>query len=491
MVPTLDRPRRPAGPPGRTGLALPLVGLGVLFVAGAGLARGGTAAYLTLACGAGALLLPLFRRIGWPALLAWVTITAVAYPFVRFPYRESVVTFDRVWIVGLMGLFLLPGGIRGGTPWTAPSRRLGLAIAWLLAAFGARAVFTGGDELTALGRWFDAIVLPAVLFAATRVLVVTEARVRNVLGALTVTGCVIAAVAVAQRILGFDLARSSGGAVRFDPAIDQIRVSGPYPGPEVLAVALLACLAATLGWVLLRGRPAYLLGAAAASLQVAAIGLTLFRAAWISALAVVVVVLGIRPRQTARGVGVAAVVGLVVFSAFLRFGDNPTVATRLNDTKNVNGRFATHEVALELFGRSPLVGAGVDQFYRASASVPGTYVGGTRSLRYPHSSYMGVLAEQGLFGFVPFVAVTVAAWWMVHVLRRRARSATDTVLAAAVAAGVLAYWFMSLSLTMLPYGPSNAFLALLLGAGAGRLDALEAEAPEQPAPEARVAAVSG
>jgi hypothetical protein len=80
---------------------------------------------------------------------------------------------------------------------------------------------------------------------------------------------------------------------------------------------------------------------------------------------------------------------------------------------------------------------------------------------------------------------------MVHVLRRRARSTTDTVLAASVAAAALAYWFMSLSLTMLPYGPSNAFVALVLGAGAGRLDALEAEPQAQQAPEAGLAAVGG
>jgi hypothetical protein len=37
---------------------------------------------------------------------------------------------------------------------------------------------------------------------------------------------------------------------------------------------------------------------------------------------------------------------------------------------------------------------------------------------------------------------------------------------------MLGYLVMSLTFNMLPYGPSNAYLAVLIGALAGRVDAL-------------------
>jgi hypothetical protein len=43
---------------------------------------------------------------------------------------------------------------------------------------------------------------------------------------------------------------------------------------------------------------------------------------------------------------------------------------------------------------------------------------------------------------------------------------------AAVVGSSLAYLIMSLTLTMLPYEPSNAFFAALIGAASERLDAL-------------------
>ena len=55
--------------------------------------------------------------------------------------------------------------------------------------------------------------------------------------------------------------------------------------------------------------------------------------------------------------------------------------------------------------------------------------------------------------------------------RRGARSRTDVLLAAAGLGGAFAYVAMSASLTMLPYGPSNALVAALLGLVAARADA--------------------
>jgi O-antigen ligase len=166
-------------------------------------------------------------------------------------------------------------------------------------------------------------------------------------------------------------------------------------------------------------------------------------------------------------------VGAAALALFTQLDGSRTVATRLDDRTNVHGRMATYDVALDLFAEAPLFGIGVDRFEAATPHRARAYVHGVASLDHPHSSYLAVLAEQGLFGFVPFVGVTLAGWWLLHTLRRHATSPAEAFVAAAVTAGAFAYWFVSLTLELLPYGPSNAYLALLLGVAAARLDALD------------------
>jgi O-antigen ligase len=99
-----------------------------------------------------------------------------------------------------------------------------------------------------------------------------------------------------------------------------------------------------------------------------------------------------------------------------------------------------------------------------------------------------MLAEQGLFGFIPFIALTIAVWYLLRAFRRRARSRHDIVLAAAAAGATLGYLLMSLTLMMVNLGPSNMFFVILIAMCAGRMRALSvsergaASAPAATAP---------
>ena len=105
--------------------------------------------------------------------------------------------------------------------------------------------------------------------------------------------------------------------------------------------------------------------------------------------------------------------------------------------------------------------------------MPAVSLHGAAGTTFPHSSYLGTLAEDGLLGFVPLLLMTFATWLFVHRLRKTFPDGEAAVWAAAVTAASLSYFFVSLSLTMLPYGPANAVLAAVLGAAAGRVVALE------------------
>lgn len=465
--PDLPRPRRDAAARWRSSAATTLV-----FVAG-GVAiwRSEVAGLVVVSLAVTAVLVLLFREVAFQALVAWVVLAPLAFAFARFPSQHPILTFDRVWIAGLAAAFVLSQSAPGSSATAPASRAMAAALACLVATFGLRSLTTSGAQTMTL--WIDAALLPLVVFLVTRRAASTFDRCCSLLGALTASGAVLGAIGVAQKLFGFELASRTGGVPRFDSLVGQVRPSGPYAVPEVFAVVLLVCLAATLCWTALRGPAAYPVGLAAAALEVAAIGTTLFRAAWLAAIAVVVIVVGLRPRRPGRAFFTVALAGAAVLALITQLDGTRTVSTRLDDRRNVHGRMATYDVALDLFGEAPLFGIGVDRFEAATPLRARTYVQGVASLDHPHSSYLSVLAEQGLFGFLPFLGATLAGWWLLHTLRRRATSRAEAFAAAAVAAGAFAYWFVSLTLELLPYGPSNAYLALLLGIAAARLDALD------------------
>jgi hypothetical protein len=114
---------------------------------------------------------------------------------------------------------------------------------------------------------------------------------------------------------------------------------------------------------------------------------------------------------------------------------------------------------------------GVNQFVPAERRLPGQLTRDVRGLLFPHSSFVWVLAEQGVWGFVPLGVLTVAGWWTVRRVRHRAVTHEEVLFAAALAGVALAYLFVSLSLTVLASGPVNGLIALWLGCAVGRLRA--------------------
>lgn len=456
-------PRRPAlrDAPGAIGL------VALCLAVGASIAHASLVSLVLAVAVAGIGLAVVFAELRMRVLLAWIVLAPLAYPFLRWPAENALLTFDRIWLGALLGLVLL--GRRAGSS-TRESRLLGLALLWLVVSYGIRAA-ASPSVLASLESWIDGILLPAVLFAAVRECAAAERACERLLGAMAAGGLVLAAIGLAERSWGFELASRSGGVPRFDPSIGLVRVSGPYDFPEPYALALLACLAATLAWAQLRHGGARWLGLGIAMLELAAIGFTYFRAAWIGALVVVALAFGLRPHRALRALAVCAVLGGLTLGGALVFGSNETISTRVEDTANVYARLATYEQGIDIFREAPLAGVGVGEFARAQAGRVTAHVEGVGALEHPHSSFVALLAEQGVVGFLPLAALTVAAWLLLRAFRRAARSRLDVLLAAAALGGAFAYLAMSASLTMLPYGPSNALVAVLLGMTAARLDA--------------------
>jgi O-antigen ligase len=425
-------------------------------------------------------LIAVFQELGFGALIAWLVVSGPLYPLFSTGATDSPLGFDRIFIAGLGSWLVLR---KGGQSWSPAARRLGYALLWLLAAFGLRAALTtpvgtatvGGDaRLDAMNTWLDAIVLPVVLYFVVASFATTRERCLRIAAGMAVAGAILGAIGVAERVFGFELASLSGGSERIDDLAHVVRIAGPYSVPEVYACVLLVCLAGTLWWTLVRGSLSYPLGIAAVSLQLLGLALTLYRAAWIGALLIVIAALGLRPGRVFRAVGVSLAAALFLYFGYTQLQTNRTFENRLQNTENIKGRFAVYGQGVELFERHPLTGVGVGQFGPAQEEVQVTVVGGVEAVTSPHSTPLGLLAEQGILGFLPLLAIVYAATRLLANLRRRAVEKADVILWACVWGAAGAFVVMSLTLTMLPYGPSNAFVAIALGLAAARVNALSA-----------------
>ena len=429
------------------------------------------AAELVLAGAAGAGIFFALSRIGLMSLVVWAALAPILYPFVRYPRTHPVVTFDRIWLLGALSCIVLE---RRRIMRLRVSRRAVAVFGLFVIVYGLRALTTSGSSPPSVETWLDAIVLPFVALMLAASLARTTEATRRVAGALTLGGAAAGAIGIAEQLLGFQLATLSGGTPRVDTLIGFTRVSGPYPVPEVYALVLLVCLAATCYWIQSGPPAAVPWGYLAALLEVGGIAFTFFRVAWISVLLVIVAATGLRGRVDIRRIVAAAMVlgiAAVVYTQLLQVN---VFASRIHNTQTIQTRFAVYHEAWAIFRSNPLFGVGVNNYTRAALDLPTQFVD-EAAVPYPHSSYLGLLAEQGIVGFIPFVLLTLVVWRLLRWFRRHAATRADRALAGAAVGAALAYVVMSLGLAMLPYGPSSIVFALFLGLVVARTEVIGGE----------------
>jgi O-antigen ligase len=417
--------------------------------------------------------------------VTWLVLSPALYPFVRYPQSGSLLTFDRMYLSALVLALLMKRSARRPS---APSVRAFVIAAVVFAAlFLIRAATTRPNVVGALETFVDAVLLPCAAFCICRRTADTPRKLRVWAAGLMVSGTLVALLGITERLFGYELASLSGGAVRTDSEVGGlIRVSGPYSVPEVYALTLALTLAATLFWWMsgrthdarLRALPSFV-GPVLATVQLVGMIVSLFRVAWACVPVILVIGLGLRFGRRLRLAAVGLAVALATLTLYVPLQDNAVFRTRMSNTANVAGRLATYQMGVEIWRSAPLTGVGINQFADTQSRVDVREVWGVRAVKSPHSSFIATLAEQGAVGFTALVAV---CGFCVRMLRRLSRSApadpTYQVLRAAVIAGAVSYLAFSVELTMLPLGPSNDVLAVLLGLAAAAIQQCQPPAAE-------------
>ncbi len=413
----------------------------------------------------------LIVALGYSALPFWIAASPLVYPFLRYPsHSGGLVTFDRIWLVGLMVAVL-----RMPRPRTRDraANFMWLTMVIFATAYGVRLLLPPHGDHTQIRYWFDALVLPIGAFVVTRRQVFTDGDER-VLRGLIIAGVVMSVISVAELLFGFQLASLSGGTPVFDQAAGVARVSGPFASNAASSTATLVCLAAVVYWTQTHTGAARRVGVLASVIIVAGALASFHRAAGLGVVAILILgtTYGARDRTkrilTLAMIGVVAALGFYVVSASIE--SSTFYQGRVASGSNVIGRFASWEQSIAIFKTSPVFGVGPGQAPVIQQQEGLFSINGQSAASTLHSSFLTSLAELGVIGFTAFLLQSAAVIRLMLAVRRRAASRRDELLFGALFGGGVAFLIMSLTLTIVPESPANLAFAVLLGVGAGRLD---------------------
>lgn len=314
----------------------------------------------------------LFAEIGLSALWVWAPLAVVTYPLAG---PNVNINFGRIWVPGLLALLLILPRPRARS--RASSGML-VALCLLVAVLGIRTALTPGtrgDYAYGVRVWLDSMLLPLIIFAvARRVAAVRTDGAERIAFSLMIAGLLLALIGIGERIFGFNLAASiKGAAVFVDPAIGGVRISGPYEAPEPYGLALVLCLAATMYWLRVRrrSRDTYIATLVVIALYLIAIFFNYFRTGWISAVIVIVVSLGLRPRRFRRTFMTLAIAGAVLALGFAALQSNSgAVSNRIDNTQNVFARLGAYKQAIQIFEQKPVFGVGANRYNDVALELP-------------------------------------------------------------------------------------------------------------------------
>jgi hypothetical protein len=449
------------------GLAGALVGLAAAALAlGLVVARGGRWSFVAVGAIAMVFLGAIAAKVGLRAgLLAWASLSGLAYPFIRYPWHVSAyVDFDRI-VVGalLVGLVFAPHFYHR----SSTVARLSHWMAIFALLYGVAIIME--PSRTSFEAWLDQVILPAGLFWTALRTIKTSRDARSLAASLTFLGISVATLNVLEWRLHFELASWSGYSPFVDPYAHVIRVSGPYGDPTAGGSVLVLCLAATwYWWRTSKNR----FGALALLIEAAGLIPTFTKTLWLGGLLAALVMLALG-RKGGRLRLVAWFVGLSLAMTALAYAlrGNSVIDERVfHSGNNFSARLGDFLQGWHFFLSHPIFGIGYGNFMVAQKASQTVYVLGQSAAMSPHNNLVVIAATNGVVGLVPYLCIIVLAALVIHGWRQQAESYEERQFGLMVVAAAVSYFVMSQTLVLLAYPPGTMVLALLLGAVSGRLN---------------------
>ncbi len=404
---------------------------------------------------------------------AWIAVEGLAFPFLRYPLNHDVLTFDR-FIVPALGVGMLFTARR---ELTSRGDMVVKAFALFVVAYGLRAFLTHSlpsppgygpfASYTPESDWLDQAAIPFIVFCVAAQ-TTTGARWQRLCSAIVFLGVTVAVLGILEWLFGFNLSTESGFVPFLDPFAGVVRVGGPYPDPSTYGGVLTVCTVVTAYWM--QARRAYLIGGAALAVEVLGLAPSFTKTIWGAAFVALVVVLGIRRGRSSRAAFVGIYGAIVVGVLYALLQNQHAVAERVTGSNaNVVTRVGDYAQGLLIWQHWPWFGAGIQQFIPAQALVHPVTIGGIAATPSAHNTFISVLAEAGLFGFLPLLFLVYAIVALIRACRRWAITEEEQLFSTMVLAAAIGYFLISMTLVEIYYPEATVVLALVLGAAAGRM----------------------
>jgi hypothetical protein len=356
-------------------------------------------------------------------LVIWVVLFPFGYYFLSFPRKGSLITLDRVLI---MGLLLAALSYRKGKTYAVPAVLKRAGWSWVIFLGGAALsiILLSKEKLGPARNLVDSFMLPAVLGW----FILTRFDVRRYMSqlhlSLSLMSLLVAAVGLAELYVQDDLMAFSAGTFYKVDADGQLllRVNGPFETNSSFAI-----IGLTLFLLLLyfkRSMPEMSASrnivhriALMCALTIAL--LPLFRSVMLSLL----VMLGIEAFWFSRGWKKKAIFISVVTMALLVVlalrSLAPSGFEDRSKSENLYGRIAQQAQTFRIFLEHPLLGVGFGNFTEAAESEQQSTFMDVASVDAPHNNLGAVMAETGMAGFVPYLAAQIFFMGAMIDLKRR------------------------------------------------------------------------
>lgn len=369
------------------------------------------------------------------AFLIWIVLSPLLYTSVgpSLGFMIPDITFDRMALPGLLLVVVIQKMRRGGQK--PKLDFLDMAVAGFVIVGVINIVMTRltvtemlvSDflrmrDLTASIRSFgDHYLLAFATFYIVRNLVDSKQKIGAVMTAIVLVAVYSAPIGIYEHIVGKSWFTATGELGGYGDEM-VARAGGPFRSPFIFGAVMGACLIMAihkyLEWKTLRK---YLLLPLMSAIGIS-LALTYTRTAWIAP-GVGLITLAILYESKRRLLMTCVALGLITLLLVMpMIQAQPILKARISEQAPINARILIWHNSVEMFKDKPLFGVGVGNFNYFKRFYP-VYMPelGQRYQVGPtsHNTFMTILVEVGLIGFLPYAAILLIVAWRWLVTYRR------------------------------------------------------------------------
>ena len=369
-------------------------------------------------------------------LLIWLVGSPLLNALIYFKFVEGtpLVTGDKVCIFILLVVFLMQPRSRSNLYSNKPLH------ASMFVFVAAMLISTARSENPkwAMQAVLDIYLMPILVYLFARAWIIDRRTFLMAMIAVICVGAYFCMFGIPEHFTQRNLFTFSGRPAWVESELGTVRVQGPSASPQEFGLVVLASLMlAIVGISHATRRGPQFLYALVIIIALTGIALTLRRSVYISVVAGLLVLL-LAGKSTRRSTAIMlALLGIGLLAYWPTLYRSRLYSERLTDPVPVYRRAVIQATAWNVVKHHPVFGVGVDNFPIAKKKylvphkdIPVSYGGGLRST---HNSYLRIMAEGGMFAFLPLVSMILWAFITSFNAYRRAKGVgllgRDTVVA--------------------------------------------------------------